>query len=61
MFYAPRVDNSDIGGKWDGHGPIAIGIDDVFDKNHAIVKVLHKEHAIFKYIIVPAGETEKPN
>ena len=24
MFYAPRVDNKDIGGKWDGHNPFAI-------------------------------------
>jgi hypothetical protein len=49
MFYAPRVDNADIGGKWDGHGPFAIGGTDGLDK----------EHSIFNFIIVPAGETEK--
>ncbi len=49
MFFAPRVDNSDIGGKWDGHSPFAIGSGDILDK----------EHSIFNYIILPAGETEK--
>jgi len=48
MFYAPRVDNDDIGGKWDG-GPFAIGSGDIFDK----------EHSIFNLIIIPAGATEK--
>ncbi|HLZ17867.1 MAG TPA: hypothetical protein VKQ08_12535 [Cyclobacteriaceae bacterium] len=59
MFYAPRVNNTDIGGIWDGHGPFAIGVGDVFNKEHATVHVLDKEHAIFNYIIIPAGETEK--
>jgi len=49
MFYAPRVDNADIGGQWDGHGPFAIGTGAILDK----------EHSIFNYIIIPAGETEK--
>jgi len=49
MFYAPRVDNEDIGGKWDGHGPFAIGPKGILDK----------EHSIFNFIIIPAGETEK--
>ena len=49
MFYAPGVDNTDIGAKWDGHSPFAIGTGDILDK----------EHSIFNYIILPAGETEK--
>jgi hypothetical protein len=49
MFYAPRVDNSDIGGEWDGHTPFAI--------NSGVI--LDKEHSIFNYIILPAGDTEK--
>jgi hypothetical protein len=49
MFYAPGVDNADIGGKWDGHGPFAIGSTEGLDK----------EHSIFNFIIIPAGETEK--
>ena len=49
MFYAPRVDNTDIGGQWDGHGPFAISSGDMLDK----------AHSIFNYIIVPAGEAEK--
>jgi hypothetical protein len=49
MFYAPRVDNSDIGGVWDEHSPYAIGTGDVLDKNHSI----------FNYIIIPAGDMEK--
>ena len=59
MFYAPRVMNADIGGIWDGHGPFAIGIGEVYNKEHALITVLDKEHAIFNYIIIPAGETEK--
>src|SRR5688572_29753763 len=49
MFYSPRVDNTDIGGKWDGHNPFAINSGNILDK----------EHSIFNYIIVPAGDAEK--
>jgi hypothetical protein len=49
MFYAPGVDNEDFGGKWDGHGPFAIGTGDVLDK----------KNSIFNFIIIPAGEMEK--
>ena len=49
MFYAPRVDNSDIGGVWDAHSPYAISSQGTLDK----------EHSIFNYIILPAGDTEK--
>jgi hypothetical protein len=49
MFYAPRVDNDDIGGVWDAHTPYAIGPGDILDK----------EHSIFNLIIIPAGDTEK--
>ncbi len=49
MFYAPRVDNSDIGGVWDAHSPFAI------DSG----PILAKEYSIFNYIIIPAGDTEK--
>ncbi len=49
MFYAPRVDNKDIGGVWDAHSPYAINSGDILDK----------EHSIFNYIILPAGDTEK--
>jgi hypothetical protein len=49
MFYAPRVDNADIGGVWDGHTPYAIGAGNVLDK----------EHSIFNFIIIPAGDAEK--
>lgn len=50
MFYAPGVDNKDIGGKFDGHSPFTVNSDN---------GVLDKEHSIFNYIIVPAGESEK--
>jgi hypothetical protein len=49
MFYAPRVDNSDIGGVWDAHSPFALTNDNILDK----------EHCIFNYIIIPAGDAEK--
>jgi hypothetical protein len=49
MFYAPRVDNTDIGGVWDAHSPYAINSQ----------RNLDKEHSIFNYIILPAGDTEK--
>jgi hypothetical protein len=49
MFYAPRVDNNDIGGEWDAHSPYVINSGSNLDK----------EHSIFNYIIIPAGDTEK--
>lgn len=49
MFYAPRVDNKDIGGVWDAHSPYAINSGNNLDK----------EHSIFNYIILPAGDMEK--
>ena len=49
MFYAPRVDNKDIGGEWDAHSPYAINSG----------KVLDKEYSIFNVIILPAGDMEK--
>jgi len=48
MFYAPRVDNTDIGGVWDAHSPYAINSGPILDK----------EHSIFNYIILPAGDME---
>jgi hypothetical protein len=51
MFYAPGVDNSDIGGDWDGgHSPFTVTPSD---------KWLDKEHSIFNLIILPAGDAEK--
>jgi hypothetical protein len=49
MFYAPKVDNMDIGGVWDTHSPYAISSQGNLDK----------EHSIFNYIILPAGDVEK--
>lgn len=49
MFYAPRIDNTDIGGKWDGQNPFVIDSGNTLDK----------EHSIFNYIIVPVGASEK--
>jgi hypothetical protein len=49
MFYAPGVDNTDIGGVWDGHTPFAIGNGNILDK----------KHSIFNFIIIPAGDMEK--
>jgi hypothetical protein len=49
MFYAPRIDNSDIGGIWDGHTPYVIGSQHLLDK----------AHSIFNYIIIPSGEMGK--
>ncbi len=50
MFYAPGVENKDIGGAWDGgHSPFAVNSGDFLDK----------EHSIFNLIILPAGEVEK--
>jgi hypothetical protein len=51
MFYAPGVDNKDIGGDWDGgHSPFAVSPSDNW---------LDKEHSIFNLIILPAGDAEK--
>jgi hypothetical protein len=51
MFYAPYMDDADIGGGWrdGGHQPFVVSSRDALDKSHAI----------FNYIIMPAGETEK--
>lgn len=51
MFYAPYLDNADIGGGWidGGHQPFIIGSADALDK----------AHCIFNYIGIAAGETEK--
>jgi len=51
MFYAPYVDDNDIGGGWipGGHQPFIASTGQVLDK----------EHSIFNYIIIAAGETEK--
>lgn len=49
MFYAPRVDNTDINGVWDAHSPFALTNENILDK----------EHCIFNYIIVPAGDAER--
>lgn len=51
MFYAPGVDNQDIGGDFDGgHSPFAVSPSD---------NLLDKRHSIFNLIILPAGEAEK--
>jgi hypothetical protein len=51
MFYAPGVDDKDIGGEWEyGRStPFAVNSGNVFDR----------EHSIFNLIILPAGESEK--
>ena len=49
MLYAPRVDNADIGGVWDNHGPFALTNENILDK----------KYCIFNYIIIPAGDAEK--
>ena len=51
MFYAPYMDDADIGGGWvtGGHQPFIINTGDVLDK----------EHSIFNYIGIAAGETER--
>ena len=51
MFYAPYVDDSDVGGEWatGGHQPFVASVGNVLDKSHSI----------FNYIIIAAGETEK--
>jgi hypothetical protein len=51
MFYAPCVDDRDIGGGWvtGGHQPFVVNSGSILDKSHSI----------FNYIILAAGETEK--
>ena len=51
MFYAPGVNDNDIGGKWEGGDsyPFAVNSGDVLDK----------KHSIFNLIILPVGEMEK--
>jgi hypothetical protein len=51
MFYAPLLDDTDVGGKWvtGGHQPFAVNSGDMLDK----------AHSIFNFIILAAGETEK--
>jgi len=51
MFYAPRVENSDVGGQWvtGGHQPFVINSGDLLDKSNSI----------FNFIIIAAGEAEK--
>ena len=58
MFYAPCVDNKDIGGGWipGGHQPFVVNSGPALDKAHY---TLDKAHSIFNYIIIAAGETEK--
>ena len=51
MFYAPYLDDNDIGGSW------ISGSNQPFMVNSG--KVLDKSHSIFNFIIVPAGEDEK--
>ncbi|HUZ58104.1 MAG TPA: hypothetical protein VMU83_04925 [Hanamia sp.] len=51
MFYAPYLDNAEIGGGWieGGHQPFIISTGDALDQ----------AHSIFNYIGIAAGETEK--
>ncbi|MDF2188345.1 hypothetical protein [Paraflavitalea sp. CAU 1676] len=51
MFYAPNLENVDVGGKWvsGGHQPFVINSGEVLDK----------AHSIFNFIILAAGESEK--
>jgi hypothetical protein len=51
MFYAPYLDDHDIGGGWvtGGHQPFTVSSGNVLDKSHSI----------FNFIIIAAGETEK--
>jgi hypothetical protein len=51
MFYAPRVDDNDVGGKWEmgGQQPFVVSSGNILDKSHSI----------FNFIIIPAGKTEK--
>ncbi|HEY1871489.1 MAG TPA: hypothetical protein VGG71_10550, partial [Chitinophagaceae bacterium] len=51
MFYAPCLDDKDVGGGWipGGYQPFVVNSGNVLDKSHSI----------FNYIIIAAGETEK--
>jgi len=51
MFYAPYVDDSDVGGRWvsGGHQPFVA----------SSAKILDKEHCISNFIIIAAGKSEK--
>ncbi|HEX4849723.1 MAG TPA: hypothetical protein VFV08_02900 [Puia sp.] len=51
MFYAPYLDDKDIGGGWvpGGYQPFAVSSGPALDK----------AHSIFNFIIIAAGETEK--
>lgn len=51
MFYAPYMEDADIGGGWrdGGHQPFVVSSRNTLDKSHAI----------FNYIILAAGETGK--
>ena len=51
MFYAPYLDDNDIGGSW------VSGSNQPFMVNSGTA--LDKSHSIFNFIIVPAGEDEK--
>jgi hypothetical protein len=57
MFFAPCIDNKEIGGGWvpGGHQPFVV------NSGPALVKAytLDKAHSIFNYIIIAAGETER--
>src|SRR5215831_783623 len=51
MFYAPYLDDNDVGGLWmtGGHSVFTVNSGEALDKSHSI----------FNYIIIAAGETEK--
>jgi len=51
MFCAPYLDDHDVGGGWvdGGHQPFVVNSGDALDR----------QHSIFNYIILAAGETEK--
>jgi hypothetical protein len=49
MFYAPYLDDNDIGGGADGYQPFMVNSG----------KMLDKSHSIFNFIIMAAGEAEK--
>jgi hypothetical protein len=49
MFYAPYLDDNDIGGSTDGNQPFMVNSGNALDKSHSI----------FNFIIMAAGEAEK--
>jgi hypothetical protein len=51
MFYAPYLEDHDIGGRWvtGGHSPFMVNSGEALDK----------AHSIFNFIIIAAGESEK--